>query len=75
MTRVEDEMMGSCDECKFWVATRMPRQGACHRYAPQATGRDEGLLVPGQWPLTMESDWCGDFDPGTDEPGIEVAAP
>jgi len=72
-----------CDNCQFWKRDKArydaswacqpeERRGECRRRVP--------IVVPGdssQWPLTLQDDWCGDFEaaaPASPEPADWQAA-
>lgn len=51
-----------CSACYFWVSeTAAPDvsgadQGHCHRFPPPETASGSG-----PWPMTIASDWCGEY--------------
>ena len=59
----------SCEKCLFWHQyKKRVDQGECRRFAPQhldAPPPDAlgGLVIKnrGIWPVTINSDWCGEF--------------
>ena len=48
----DNEIYFACDNCRFHV------NAACHRHAPVIV--DGGLI--GQWPITFDNEWCGDWE-------------
>ena len=53
-----------CHDCQYWDGdgSPQPHQGTCHRYAPQpVAGEPQRTEI--SWPITYESDWCGEFTP------------
>ena len=66
------ERQERCDKCKFWeIGT-----GRCHRLSPRpSTPREAINQTMGEWdqdlsvwPITSESDWCGEFQAKTQNP-------
>ena len=53
---------GNCELCVYWAKETEVRTGACRRNAPKPAPGKEQLAV---WPLTLDTDWCGDFKRGT----------
>jgi hypothetical protein len=53
---------GNCQLCVYWAKDAEVRTGACRRNAPKPAPGKEQLAV---WPLTLNTDWCGDFKRGT----------
>jgi hypothetical protein len=50
----------ACQWCEFFEATEDDEEGGfCHRYAPIPSVA--GVTPHAQWPYTLHSDWCGDF--------------
>lgn len=50
-----------CGTCRSWDKENSPPlEGLCHRYPPRA---DAGERVDrlGHWPLTMDKDWCDEW--------------
>lgn len=56
-------MTQSCSNCRYWNKGEDP--GHCQRHPPVPI-KDQRL---GQWPLTKQSDWCGEheYEPGAIE--------
>ena len=57
-----------CENCDYWVegVNKDTKIGRCRRYAP--TANFEYPAAPlnvdfrsAEWPITQQSDWCGDF--------------
>ena len=65
-------MLEVCRDCRFWVEIGLPHKGVCHRHAPQPLTTKGSENVAPQWPLTMEGDWCGEFEVRLGEPRISV---
>lgn len=60
----------TCARCRWWdnkydIEEEENGTGVCRRHAPVATGRttneDDYERFP-LWPLTLESEWCGDWE-------------
>ena len=67
-----------CKLCRFWLKTwedtlppyitpgpNDPRSaGECHRAPPQfnATGHQSLSRQHGEWPMTHDTDWCGEWE-------------
>ena len=51
-----------CETCRFWCDPEQlsDHWQECHRYPP--TSRSDGE-VRDHWPVTWESDWCGEWQP------------
>lgn len=63
-------MTAKCGNCNYWI-DRDNGDGECHRNAPQPTVGEGDAEV--HWPLTLASDWCGEFEearfaPATEQP-------
>lgn len=70
-----------CDNCRFWAEKFKQREGAdsyflgkCHRLppvvsseGPETASKIEELQIwmKSIWPITYESDWCGEWQPKT----------
>ena len=61
-------MHPTCSRCRFWQRTHEESDvGDCRRYPPQASeieatkGSPPSLSFFHGWPLTLASDWCGEF--------------
>ena len=54
-------MTGNCQLCVYWAKDTEVRTGLCRRNAPKPAPGKEQLAV---WPLTLNTDWCGDFKRG-----------
>jgi hypothetical protein len=64
--------MSSCQNCRFWDFTppdvsnlKAIQIGLCRRRAPEVQ-LSEKLCVP-RWPMTQQSDWCGDYQATEEE--------
>ena len=53
---------GNCELCVYWAKETEVRTGSCRRYAPEPAPGKEQLAV---WPLTLNTNWCGEFKRGT----------
>jgi len=68
-----------CSTCRFWVETDSIDMnlnflegvlvwGYCHRYPPRAfmagDPTDDWDLPTGEWPVTTDRDWCGEWVEG-----------
>jgi hypothetical protein len=53
----------SCDACSHWNSESTDT-GECRRRAPQniVFKINEEVSVKAQFPSTVKSDWCGDFE-------------
>jgi hypothetical protein len=55
-----------CKGCRYWHAT-YDNAGYCRRHTPTAffidygSAEDRGFTT--QWPQTLDSAWCGEFEP------------
>jgi len=55
--------MKECRKCKYFhKETKTGTTGACRRYPPQIVP-DSGDF----WPMTHETDWCGEYEPKNKE--------
>ena len=53
-------MTRTCKTCLYWdLGYSFGDRGVCRRLSPRAVG-DGGVAT---WPLTYESDWCGEYSP------------
>jgi len=53
---------GNCELCVYWAQELDYNTGSCRRYAPEPAPGKEQLAV---WPLTLNTNWCGEFKRGT----------
>ncbi len=55
--------MSTCDHCKFYDETPGGIAGACRRYAPRPTDRQdaEGDDPWAYWPKVAGDEWCGEW--------------
>lgn len=67
-------MSETCETCRFWRPNHIePEEGWCHRNAPQPSPEmcvmnDVGdIFALARWPVTDDSDWCGEYQPKTTE--------
>jgi hypothetical protein len=66
-----------CGSCRFWQSNGTlseeegEQHGTCHRHAPRPTLSEEAGFVA--WPLTMELDFCGDWEDGVNKPLVGVS--
>ena len=53
--------IATCVDCCFYAAKAFPT-GQCRRKAPftSFTKTDAGSVMKTIWPLTRDTDWCGD---------------
>jgi len=53
----------ACSECTFWNELDGSK-GECRRHAPQmiAFEVDEEVQFESKFPITLQEDWCGDFE-------------
>lgn len=51
LTTEQTPLVGPCCECAYWD-DYADKRGACHRRSPQV----------GEWPVTNEFDWCGEWE-------------
>jgi hypothetical protein len=54
--------IGNCQLCVYWAQELDYNTGSCRRYAPEPAPGKEQLAV---WPLTLNTNWCGEFKRGT----------
>ena len=60
------ELNPKCESCIFWQR-KSDEIGECRFRAPMVYSVEPGALA--RWPLTNESDWCGDWaKPAEPEP-------
>lgn len=52
----------NCEICIYWAQSTDTNTGACRRHAPKPVPGKEQLAV---WPLTLNTNWCGDYKRGT----------
>ena len=45
-----------CEACRFWHKT-YTAEGQCRAHVPVITAGTSA------WPITVASDWCGEYDP------------
>lgn len=61
MTEAEQsEKWAICGACGHWQPTATD-EGECHRYAPKPVALWGVLQVRTLWPLTLKTDFCGEF--------------
>lgn len=48
----------TCANCRYWTEGARKLMGLCRINPPLARVDVDGR-VEGQWPLTMDTDWCG----------------
>ncbi|MEX1049695.1 MAG: hypothetical protein WED15_09210 [Akkermansiaceae bacterium] len=57
----------ACGNCAYWNQTDEEGDplGECRRHAPQtiAFEIDEEVKFESMFPVTADTDWCGDFSP------------
>ena len=53
---------GNCQLCIYWAQELDYNTGSCRRYAPEPAPGKEQLAV---WPLTLNTNWCGEYKRGT----------
>ena len=53
-----------CDQCRWWEGHANVKydEGSCHRHAPRGRERDAAGEDIRPWPITLNDDWCGEFD-------------
>lgn len=51
-----------CMKCRFFDAF-LNEMGYCRRYAPRPSKDEAALSADAQWPVTLDSDWCGEGEP------------
>lgn len=59
-------MVHQCDNCKFWKlhdpVPGQPIAGSCRRYPPQITHDESGFYQDNSFPVTANSEWCGEWN-------------
>jgi hypothetical protein len=71
--QMSDERAERCDRCRFWDCVEASANGEddptgiCRKSAPPAITLPHGVEQPYRqwavWPLTLCSEWCGEFQP------------
>jgi hypothetical protein len=57
-----------CENCKFWIETGGTDEGLvgeCRRNSPVPVTLDgavDAMIRFAAWPVTAQSQWCGDFE-------------
>lgn len=51
-------MTVTCEACRFWERKK-DQEGECHCHCPEPGTKQ----WKARWPLTLASEWCGDFQP------------
>jgi len=75
--------MERCDNCQFWTRWAADERGLCRRNPPRVHtdllqtlvdnygfGEDTLIEAASQctlWPMTLETQWCGEFQPETED--------
>jgi len=66
---VSEPTTEQCLACRFWSETVKDgvgiQTGQCQRRSPVPFFEDDadgGVLHWGRWPITEDTDWCGDFE-------------
>ena len=54
-------MTEQCDVCRFY-SRWTEHSGVCRRYAPRPAEEAKDT----SWPVVLEYDWCGEFQPKPD---------
>lgn len=60
-------MTVACESCRFWERTN-ECDGMCRRNSPFPDTTSHEAY----WPLTLSSDWCGDFQPHPVQQKVEA---
>jgi hypothetical protein len=51
-----------CANCEFWRQRKgVPTNGFCQKNAPFPKVHSPRTTLFVSWPMTMEDDWCGEF--------------
>jgi hypothetical protein len=53
-------MRTKCETCRFWDRRDESRAGHCRVESPTLLPNSSAM---GHWPVTNESDWCGEAEP------------
>ena len=56
----------ACEQCIYWeafVEGLGGNYGFCRRHAPPAVTIAKAAEYEARWPLTEESEWCGEYRP------------
>lgn len=50
-----------CSFCMYWdILYNTDSVGRCRRYTP-VINHQQNRRTTGEWPITYENDWCGEF--------------
>ena len=61
----ENQASPACERCIYWEAfvEGLVDYGFCRRHAPPAVTIAKAAQYEARWPLTEESEWCGEYHP------------
>lgn len=57
-----------CETCRWWVFTYQDGTGVCRRHPPTAI--EDHQLPHSAWPVTGDSDFCGEHAPKEGDPPV-----
>ena len=58
-----DDNADTCDRCRYWehhIDDQLGAYGFCRRHAPRAVTISKAAEFEARWPITHESEWCGE---------------